>query len=232
MASISFAPLRRNRTSSCPCLESKNHLPPFFTRGTGKGHSSFPTKSVARVLFLGSIATRFFSTAFSANAAARFLSRTASAEEKKSFPSGPKIPVKAATSYLAAAWIKASTACSGVLNTACPCGSVDWALTSGAEAPPSINATSRYANRCDLDRDLMVSGPPGRTSISDAHPHRRPDSSHLHHPCSMNRESCCFVRCCHCLSRRMRLSRAILRHPKCSDCRHGRRHRHHRNSCR
>src|SRR5215469_11375922 len=79
-----------------------------------KGQSSLPTKRTARALFFGSMFTTCFTRAFAANSSARFLSWIGSAEERKSFPSGPNIASKPGTSYSSAARIKAAAACSGV----------------------------------------------------------------------------------------------------------------------
>ena len=53
MASSSLAPMRRYRSSCRPALLSKNHFPPLFTSGTGKGQSSLPTRRNARLRVLG-----------------------------------------------------------------------------------------------------------------------------------------------------------------------------------
>ena len=58
-------------------------LPFCFTIGIGKGKLSFPIVRTARFGFLASVAIEFFSFAFAANAAARFLSSTGSWEADK-----------------------------------------------------------------------------------------------------------------------------------------------------
>jgi len=91
MASSSLEPMRRKRTSWRPALVSKIHFPALFTSGIGSGQSSLPTEMMARLEFLGSMATSFFSRALTANAMALFLSWTGSSEDTKSSPSGPRI---------------------------------------------------------------------------------------------------------------------------------------------
>ncbi len=112
--------MRRYSISCRPALLSKNHLSPFFTSGTGKGQSSFPTSTNARFLLFGSTDTFVFSRASAAKSEARLRSCANSPVKTTSSRSGPKISVSAATSNFSAALTSASAACCGVAKSLAP----------------------------------------------------------------------------------------------------------------
>src|SRR5262252_2192328 len=113
MASSSLDPIRRSSTSVSPRLVAKLHFPPFSTSGTGNGHASLPTTTVASWRFLGSITTPCFSCASSANLARSLLSWISSPELISAELSAPKIAISAGTSWLPAATTSASAASRG-----------------------------------------------------------------------------------------------------------------------
>src|SRR5215472_5509191 len=113
MASSSLDPMRRASTSVSPLLVAKLHFPPFSTSGTGNGHASLATTTVATCRFLGSITTSSFWCASSANLARSLLSWISSPELTSAEPSAPKIAISAGTSWLSAATTSASAAWRG-----------------------------------------------------------------------------------------------------------------------
>ena len=154
MASSSFAPMRRYSSSCRPALLSKNHFPPLFTSGTGKGQSSFPTSRNARVPALRVHGDLFFSRASAAKSAARLRSCANSPLKTTSSPSGPKISVSAATSKFSAALTSASAACCGV-----------------SKRPGSLADEASAAGRSRFRRGLLSANRAG----ADRHAHAQAD---------------------------------------------------------
>jgi len=85
-----------------PTLVSKIHFPALFTSGIGSGQSSLPTEMMARLEFLGSMATSFF-RGLLLQMQCIILVWTGSSEETKSSPSGPRISFRAGASKFSVA---------------------------------------------------------------------------------------------------------------------------------
>src|SRR6516162_6642362 len=131
---------------------SKDHLPPFFSSGTGNGQSSLPTMMNARSLVFGSTEIVVFSFASAAKSAARCRSRGGSPVKRMSLALGPKICTIAGTSYFAAALTTASAACRGVSKPRAP--------AAGAPAAAGAAAAERCApKRPDAGRHAQITAP-------------------------------------------------------------------------
>src|SRR5262245_38974933 len=154
IASSSLTPIRRNSTSSWPALASKYHLAAILTNGTGSGHCSGPTWSVARFGFDERTTTECAARACAANASAYDLSRTGSPVLTRSLPSGPNIAMSAGSSNVDAASISASAASLAVANARAPTGGVDEAAGLAAACLGADGVEVACENRLDAPSNI------------------------------------------------------------------------------
>src|SRR5215831_5307867 len=166
MASSSLDPIRRSTTSVSPRLVAKLHFPPFSTSGTGNGHASLPTRTVASCRFLGSITTSCFLCASSANLARSLLSWISSPELTSAEPSAPKIAISAGTSWLPAATTSASAAWRGEEKDL---GAAGEAARELAAVPKTADASKILSFVIDVSLSSPTPTATPTTSTSRAH---------------------------------------------------------------